>query len=142
VLSLLEKGCSAINGIGTLRNVQRKHSLLLQFRFCVDANREARKAQPLGLSACCLALLSECACSVCARLHDFFALMYFIVDTIGELDSVARLNSVCIGLTSAIHALSAFYASGPLMADHSGMGNLWLAYVLSLTVDHFDLSRF
>jgi hypothetical protein len=86
--------------------------------FCVDANREARKTQPLGLSACCLALLSECACSVCARLRDFFALMYVIIDTIGELDSIARLNGVCIGLTSAKHALSAFYASRPLMADH------------------------
>jgi hypothetical protein len=38
--------------------------------------------------------------------------MYFIVDTISELDYVARLNGVCIGLASAKHALGDFYASG------------------------------
>jgi hypothetical protein len=68
--------------------------------------------------------------------------MYLIVDTIGELDSVARLNSVCVGLTIAKQALSAFLRLRAAHADHSGMGILRLAYVLSLTIDRFDLSRF
>jgi hypothetical protein len=107
VLSLLEKGCSAIDGIGTLRNVQRKHSLVAAISFLCDVNREARKAQPLGLLACCLALLRACACPV-LRACMIFAFMYLIVDTIGELDSVVRLNKCLRGTHQCKTRLSAF----------------------------------
>ena len=89
MLSLLEKACSAIDGIGTLRNVQRKHSLVAAISFLCDVNRELGKRSLWGCSACCLALLTECACPVLRACMNL-ALMYLIVGAIGELDSVVR----------------------------------------------------
>jgi hypothetical protein len=43
--------------------------------------------------------------------------MYFIVNTIIELDFVARLNIVCMELASVKHTPGAFYASESLMAE-------------------------